>query len=182
MRLRFRIGSLLLGLAAAMSINAQESAEPSRVTIQQIRRALRFTPETTELISRTNKELIEAVKARGVDFALSKEEEWALGLMNASDELMETIRESLSTDERERLLMIREQEGLYQTFVNNYSRNDVVSRRLAAEAGREFVRRYRNDANVAQIVAFLQRAVPALERSIRFMDRPVPAPRRQRTN
>jgi hypothetical protein len=70
MRLRFLIGSLLLGLASAMSVNAQEPAESKPVTIQQIRRALRFTPETPELIAKTNQELIEAVKARGVDFAL----------------------------------------------------------------------------------------------------------------
>lgn len=185
MRVRLLIGSLLFAVATSMPSIAEglASEEPEPVTIQQVRRALRFTPETSEQIEKTNKELIAAVKARGVNFALSKEEEWALSLQNASDELVETIRRAVSAEEHERLLKIREQEGLYNEFVNNYARNDVTSRRIAADAGREFVRRYRDDTNVAEIVAFLQRAVPALERSIRFMDRPVVAPaRRRRTN
>jgi hypothetical protein len=187
MRLRFLIGSLLFGLASAMLAGAQGPGpeEPKPVTIQQIRRALRFTPETPEHIEKTNNELIQMIKARGVDFALSKEEEWALTLQNASDDLVEAIRAAVSAEEHERLLKVREQEGLYYAFVNNYARNDVTSRRIAVDAGREFVRKYRGDANVAEIVSFLQRAVPALERSIRYMDRPaapVRVPGRRRTN
>lgn len=183
MRLRFLIGSLLFGLASAMPAGAQGPGhdEPKPVSIPEIRRALRYTPETPEEIEKTNRELIEAVKARGIDFALSAEEEWALGLQEASDELIETIREALSPEERERLLKIREQEGLYNTFVNNYARNDLTSRRIAIDAGREFVRRYRTEPNVAEIVAFMQRTVPVLERSIRTFIRPVPTGRR-RTN
>jgi hypothetical protein len=177
MRLRFLIGSLLSTLVLAVCATAQGPAqeEPKPVRIQDIRRALRVTPQTPEQIGKTNRELIAAVKARGVNFALSKEEEWALGLEEASDELIKTIREALSGEERERLLKIREQEGLYFAFVNNYAQADIGSRQLAIAAGREFVRRYRDDPNVAEIIAYLQRAVPALERSIRFMQRPTRA-------
>lgn len=184
MRFKLLIGSLLFALATTVQVNAQESEVPKPVTIHQIRRALRFTPETIEQVERTNRELIRAIKERGVDFALSKEEEWSLTLQNASDELVKAIRSAISAEEHERLLKIREQEALYYAFVNNYSQNDVTSRRIAADAGREFVRRYQGDANVAEIVAFLQRAVPALERSIRFMDRrsPITIPGRRRTN
>ncbi len=179
MRRRFLIGSLLLSLLAATHIFAQKDDE-NPVTIQQIRWALNHTPEVPEQIQKTNQELIEAVRRRGVNFVLSAEEEWALSLRNASDELVETIRTATPAEERGRLLMIREQKGLYDTFVNNYSRNDVSSKRIAVDAGKEFVRRYSNDANVAEIVAFLKRAVPALERMLRYLDR---QPRgRPRTN
>jgi hypothetical protein len=174
MRLRFLIGSLLLTLLSLGYALGQPagSDEVKPVRIQEVRRALRVTPQTPEQIEKTNQELILAIKARGVNFALSEAEEWALGLEEASDELIQTIREALTSEERERLLKVREQEGLYYTFVNNYAQADVNSKLAAIEAGKEFVRRFRNDPNVAEIVAYLQRAVPALERSVRFTQRP----------
>jgi hypothetical protein len=173
MRLRFLIGSLLVTLLPAVHALGQvEHEEQAPVTIQEIRRALTHTPEIPEQLQKTNLDLIEAINSRGVDFVLLPEEEWALTLRDASPELIETIRKATPPEERDRLLKIKEQEGLYYAFVNNYSLNDVASRRIAIDAGREFVRRYGSDANVAEIVAFFQRAVPALERSLRFIRRP----------
>ncbi len=170
MRLRFVIGSFLFSLAAATNFFAQiELANP--VSIQQIRWALNHTPETPEQIRKTNAELIEAIRSRGVNFVLSPEEEWALSLRDASVELIETIRNATPVEERERLLLIRGQQGLYDTFVNNYTRPDATSRQIAVDAGKEFVRRYGRDANVAEIVAYLQRAVPMLERALRYTER-----------
>lgn len=171
MRLRFMIGSLFLMLLPAIPIVGQPTQHSASdpVTIQQIRWALNHTPEIPEQIQKTNQELIAAIASRGVNFVLSPEEEWALTLRDASDELIKAIRNATPPEERERLLSIREQEGLYYTFVSNYARNDVTSKRIALDAGKEFVRKYRNDANVAEIISYFQRAVPALERSIRFM-------------
>ncbi len=182
MRLRFLIGSLLFGSTVVVCATGPAAAqiEPKPVRIQEIRRALRVTPQIPEQIEQTNRELIAAIKARGVNFALSKEQEWALSLEEASDELLRTIREAVSDEERERLLKVREQEGLYYAFANNFAQADVNSRLVAIAAGREFVRKYSSDPNVREIITFIQRAVPALERSVRSMQRPVRT--RSRTN
>ena len=171
MRLRFMIGSLFFTLLPVISIVCQPTQHSASdpVTIQQIRWALNHTPEIPDQIQKTNQELIAAIVSRGVNFVLTPEEEWALALRDASDELIKTIRNATAPEERVRLLAVSEQEGLYYTFVNNYSREDVTSKRIALDAGKEFVRKYRNDANVAEIISYFQRAVPALERSIRFM-------------
>lgn len=170
----FLIGSLLLVplllVLAGSPVSAQAEVKPVRIS--EIRRALRFTPQTPSQIEMTNRALIDAIKLRGINFALSAEEEWALTLEEAGVELLQAIRDALPDQERERLLKVREQEGLYYAFANNYSQADVGSRLVAISAGREFIRRYRDDANVADIVTFLQRAVPALERSIRTVRRP----------
>ena len=174
MRLRFSVGSLLFSFSVAVCTTVgQIPDDPRPVRIQEIRRALRVTTQTPEQIEKTNRELIEAVRTRGVNFALSKEQEWALGLEEASEELLKAIREAVPEQERQRLIKAREQEGLYYAFANNYSQSDINSRLVAIAAGREFVRRFRDDPNVAEIVAYLQRAVPALERSIRLIQRPV---------
>lgn len=170
MRLRFLIGSLLATFPLLVCAVAQPPApdEPKPVRIQEVRRALRFTLQTPEEIEKTNQELIAAIEARGVNFALSEAEAWALGLEEASDELLKTIREALTPEERERLLKVREQEGLYYTFLNNHSQADVNSKQVAVNAGREFLRKYSGDPNVTEMVTYIQRALPALERSIRF--------------
>ncbi|MGE0655692.1 MAG: hypothetical protein AB7P09_08710 [Pyrinomonadaceae bacterium] len=181
MRLRFVIGSLLFGLVTVAQISAQPPARPtsSPVTIQDIRRSLRFTPEIPAHIQRTNSELIAAIKLRGVDFALSKEEEWALGLMEASDDLIAAIRNSMSPEERERRLRAREQEGIYYTFAQNQGRSDVASKRIAAAAGRDFLARYSSDASVAEKVSYIRKTLPALDRSIRTLERSVRRTRRR---
>ena len=181
MQFRFLMCLVLLSSAFAVPLAAQETEErPQRpVTKREIRVSLALSPETEEGIEDTNKELISKIKERGVDFALSREEEWSLQLQDASEELIRAIRDALPAEAREQLLKKTEQNELYSAFSRNYTRTDPNSRLIAVAAGKEFLRRYRNDTDVSDKVAFLQRTIPGLERSIPRMVTPVVRGRRR---
>jgi hypothetical protein len=181
MQFRFLVCLVLLSSAFAVPLAAQETEErPQRpVTKREIRVSLALSPETEEGIEDTNKELISKIKERGVDFALSREEEWSLQLQDASEELIRAIRDALPAEAREQLLKKTEQNELYSAFSRNYTRTDPNSRLIAVAAGKEFLRRYRNDTDVSDKVAFLQRTIPGLERSIPRMVTPVVRGRRR---
>ena len=168
MQFRILIRIVLLSAALAVPLGAQEIDQGSDkpVTKREVRVTLRLAPETLEGIEAANKELIEKIRERSVDFALTREEEWSLSLQDASDELIQTIHDALPPEERERLLKRVQQDGLYLTFLANQSRPDANSRLIAVAAGKEFLQRYRNDGTVRDKIALLEKAVPALERSI----------------
>jgi len=167
---------MVLALPLAGQETGRKPASP--VSIREVRVSLRLAVQTPEGIELENKLLIEKIRDRSVDFALTREEEWSLQLQDASDELIETIRNALTQEEREQLLKKTRQEGLYLTFIANQSRPDANSRLIAVAAGREFLQRYRNDQNVREKVAMLQRTLPALERSIPRMRTPARGRRR----
>jgi len=181
MQFRILIRLVLLSIALAVPFAAQELEHESQnpVTKREVRAYLRLSPETDEGIEKTNKRLIGEIKERGVDFALSKEEEWSMQLQDASDELIETIRNAVSPVERERMIRNDEKDGLYLTFSRNYTRTDPNSRLIAVAAGKEFLRRFRSDQTVRDKVAFLDKAIPSLERSIPRMVTPVVRGRRR---
>ena len=183
MKFQILIRCAVLSIAFAVPLAAQEEAQEKPVTKREVSVSLRLAPDSPEGIEDTNKELIEQIKERGVDFALSFEEEWSLQLQDASDELIETIRKALTPQERERRLKRTEQLGFYNMFLNNYARPDLTSKRIAVIAGREFVQRYKGDAEAAEKVRLVEQNLPSLERSIRGMDRPIYRGRgRPRTN
>lgn len=175
MLFKILIGCLLLSIGLLMPISAQELTPNANgpVTSDEVSTILSRSPQTPEAIEKTNRELIAAIESRSVDFALTKEQEWSLKLLEASDELIEAIRTALTPEEREWKLKIAEQERLYYAFANNYKINQIESRREALEAGKEFIRRFSDDEWVGDIVIYMKRAIPQLERSIRFLERSV---------
>ena len=158
----------LLLAAAATAANAQLKAN-GPVTLAELRSILNRAEKAPELIAPTNKELIAAIERRGVDFVLTPEEEWALRLREASDELIAKLREAVDPAEREYRLRVQRQQNLYDTFARNVSSGDLASRSAALSAARDFVADYADDANVAQIVAYMRRTLPGLERSVQAM-------------
>lgn len=177
---RILVRCVLLSIAFAVPLSAQDEEREDPVTKREVGAWLRFAPDTPAGIEEANQELIDAIKARGVDFVLSPVEEWSLQLQDASDELIKTIREAHEPEERERLLKRSAQQGISNAFLTNYKRPDLTSRSIAVAAGREFIHRYKNDADVRDIVELMQKSLPTLERSIRGMSRP--ARGRIRTN
>jgi hypothetical protein len=173
MRVFFCFRCLLLIIVLVVPLIAQEQkpdgAEP--VTKDEIRSLLEASQDSPEAIEQSNRELLAAVRARGVDFALSKEEEWSLDLLEASDELLEAIRAALSQEERELRLKIAELKRLYYQFANNYRKLDIASQTAALEAGKEFVRRFGEDKRLKDIVAYMTRTIPQLESMVRNLTR-----------
>jgi len=160
---------LLLSVLAGLTFAQAKPEGP--VTLAELRSILTRAEESDELIEPTNRELIAAIEERGVDFVLTPEEEWALQLREASDELIEAIRDAVNPVEREYRLKVAKQESLYLAFAQNFSRNDLTAKNTALTAGREFLSEYSDDPNVAQIVTFMRRQLPLLERTVQALQR-----------
>ena len=160
---------LLLNVFAALNFAQPKPEGP--VTLAEVRSMLTRAEDSDKLVASTNRELIAAIEERGVDFVLTPEEEWALQLREASDELIEAIRSAVNPAERAFRLRVAKQEGLYLAFAQNFSRPDLTAKNTALNAGREFIAEYSDDPNVAQIVTFIQRQLPSLERSVEALAR-----------
>ena len=158
---------LLLGVAAAAAQAQLKANGP--VTLAELRSILSRAEKSADQIAPTNKELIDAVEARGIDFVLTPEEEWALRLREASDELIVTLRKAFDPEEREFRLRVARQQNLYNTFVSNFNSSDLSAKTAAMNAARDFVADYADDSNVTQIIAYMRRTLPSLERSVQMM-------------
>ncbi|MGE3170965.1 MAG: hypothetical protein AB7G18_18920 [Pyrinomonadaceae bacterium] len=173
----------LVSIIFAVRASSQPADDGVRpMSKADIRRAFRPAFDSEEEIRRTNQTLIQAVRSRGVDFVLSREEEWSLRLRDASDELIAAIRDAVPENEREARLRQREQESLYNTFATTFSQNDLNSKRTALSAANRFVEAYGDDPSLSEIVRFMKRSMPGLERSIRILERPVRSRGRRRAN
>ena len=168
MRYQSLLCLFLLPFVIAVTANAQ--SEPTNpVTLYELRNGLTVAERSEELIASVNRDLIAAVKRRGVDFVLTPEEEWSLKLLEASDELVAAVHGAIDPAEREFRLNVRRQQALYTAFATNYKGLDLASRQAALTAAREFVGLYAKDPNVAEIVTFMQRNLPRLEQSVAML-------------
>jgi hypothetical protein len=78
------------------------------------------------------------------------------------------------------MLKATEQKRLYEAFTYNYRQRDLISRRTALDAGKEFIARYKDEPMWKEVVTFINRQIPQLERSVQRLER---NPRvRRRTN
>lgn len=168
----------LLSIALAIPAAAQEDDHDPPVTKREISVSLRLAGDLPENLEKTNRELIEEIRDRGVNFALSTEEEWALQLQDASPELIVAIREALAPAERQAVLDNTQRDGLYNAFMTNRGREDVASKQIAIASGKEFIRRYRSDPSQANTIRLMERTIPTLERSVRTPIRITPSRRR----
>ncbi|MGE3465449.1 MAG: hypothetical protein AB7J13_00835 [Pyrinomonadaceae bacterium] len=171
MRFRVLIGILLLNLGFAVPFWAQPDQGTAPVTRREVRRWLNVTQDDPVLSQEANEELIAAIRTRGVNFVLTPEEEWAFQLLEASDELIEAIRDAVPADQREAMIRATQQRRLYDAFASNYRLTDINSRRTALDAGKEFVQRYRGDPELKDVVSFINRYLPQLQRSVQMMER-----------
>ncbi|MEQ1762468.1 MAG: hypothetical protein ABL984_04895 [Pyrinomonadaceae bacterium] len=163
---RAQLHLLIVILLSAGAIFAQTATDTKPVTKSDIFAALETAKSSDELLKKTNVDLVAAINERGVNFVLTPEEEWQLGMRDASDELLAAIREAVDPKEREARIAANQQQSLYTEFATNYNANDLAGRQTAVRAGREFVQLYADDPNVAEIVTFMQRNLPRLEQSV----------------
>ncbi|MFZ1699483.1 MAG: hypothetical protein WBO10_10505 [Pyrinomonadaceae bacterium] len=172
MRLRILIGIIILNLGLVLPTAAQpDDGVRGPVTRREVRRWLNFTQDDPVLSQEANETLIDEIHHRGVSFVLTPEEEWAFQLLEASTDLIEAIREAVPAEQREAMIKATQQRRLYDAFATNYRLNDLNSRRTALDAGKEFVKLFRNDPSVKDAVSFINRYIPNLQRSVDMMDR-----------
>jgi septum formation inhibitor MinC len=91
-------------------------------------------------------------------------------MRDASDELLDAIRDAVDPAEREFRIKVDRQQRLYTTFATSYNASDLASRSAAVSAAREFLQDYGNDQNVAEIATFMRRNLPRLEQGVRMME------------
>lgn len=166
-RAHLQLFLVLLLTAGAVSAQIVDSGP---VTRSEVLSALEAARESADLLRKANLDLVGAIAKRGVDFVLTPEEEWQLGMRDASDELLKAIRDAVDPKEREARINADRQQRLYNEFAANYNSNDLTSRRAALNAAREFVSLYAGDVNVGEIVTFMQRNLPRLEQSVNMME------------
>jgi hypothetical protein len=178
---RAHLQLFLVVLLAAGSLSAQAPTDTKPVSKSDIFVALEVGKESPELLKKTNAELIAAINERGVDFVLTPEEEWQLGMRDASEELLKAIREAVDPKERDARITANRQQRLYNEFSAGYNSNDLSSRRAALIAAKEFVSLYGTDQHVSEIVTFMQRNLPRLEQSVSMMEQRETAMERARS-
>lgn len=166
---RAHLQLFLVILVAVANVAAQSSSDSTPLSKSEVLAALETSKGSEELIKKTNAELIAAIAARGVDFVLTPEEEWQMEMRDASDDLLEAIRNAVDPKEREQRINIDRQQRLYTTFATNFNSNDYAGKSSALTAAREFVGLYANDASVAEIVTFMQRNMLRLEQTVNMM-------------
>jgi hypothetical protein len=160
---------LLLLIALAAVTIAQSPSGNGPVSKSEVFAALEASTESEELLKKANNDLIAAIAKRGVDFVLTPEEEWQLSMRDASEELLDAIRNAIDPAEREQRIKIDQQQRLYTTFATNFNSNEYAGKSAALSAAREFVGLYADDANVKEIVTFMQRNLPRLEQSVNML-------------
>ena len=149
---------VLFGFFNTQQVYGQQ--EVKYVTVCQVFDNLVFGLRFNNNIAEINKWLIKQIQERGVDFKLeSKEEENSFRKIGASDLLIKAIRENYSKE-------LEEKSDLYKKFTENYASKNPEQLKIAIESGKEFVKRYREDESVKEIVDYLVKTIPALERRI----------------
>lgn len=171
MPLRILIILILLSLVPVAYSQTVPLENDRPLTRREVRRWLTITQDDPEMSAQANLDIIAAIEQRGVDFALTPEQEWSFQLLEASDELIQAIRNGLPADQRQAILDAADKRNLYNSFLGNYARADLASRKTAYEAGQEFVRRYRADSSVRDQINFINRLLPQIDRAIRILER-----------
>lgn len=167
---RAHLQLFLLILLAAAAVVAQTPVSNAPLTKSEVFATLEASSESEELLNKANLELIAAIAERGVDFVLTPIEEWQLSMRDASEELLDAIRNAIDPEEREFRINIERQQQLYLTFATNFNANDLAGRSAALSAAREFLQDFGNDENVAEIVNFMKRNMPRMEQGVRMME------------
>ena len=62
---------------------------------------------------------------------------------------------------------VEAKQAVYKKFTDNYASKDIAQRKLAVEAGKEYVQKYGSCADDKDIVAYLNKTVPGIEAGIR---------------
>lgn len=112
-----------------------------------------FTSRISKSSDAVNREILSAIKERGVVACLTPEDINLLSQAGASDELIDQIQKQSPPE-------LIDQERLYQLFLDNVTAwNDEKKKELSLSAGREFLSKYWCDPDARIYVRYLARVV-----------------------
>lgn len=132
------------------------------LNLNSIQLKLVFTSRIIETTEEINEQLIKDIKERKVNFILSSEDEESLKKAGASEALIRVIRENLPKEIKEKIVLTNEKVALYRKFTDNYDGN-VSQKKIAIDAAKEYVKRYRDDKDDKEIIAYFTKVIPELE-------------------
>lgn len=110
-------------------------------------------------INEANRLLIKQIQERGVNFKLELEEEKSFRKIGASDLLIKAIRENFSKE-------FQYQIDLYKKFTDNYAGKTIEQKKIAIDAGKEFIEKFGDEEDNKDIIEYLKKVIPELERRI----------------
>ncbi len=122
--------------------------KPKPITLDEIISKLTLNSQNEKSADENNRQPIEEISERKVNFSLDEQGEKSLKKAGASDLLITAIYLN-STNK------IEEQKVLYQSFVDNYS-GSLQQRKIALEAAKEFVRKYSDDKESEKIIEYFK--------------------------
>ncbi len=160
---------LLIFIINQQSVQAQQE---NPLNLSLIRKTLFLRFRLGESNEEINGKLIAEINIRKVDFILTSEDEEVLKKAGGSDLLIKAIRGNLPKEVETKLIRIEEQKILYTKFTDNYN-GTVEKKKIAIEAGKEFIKRYSDDRSVKEIIDYLVINVPQLEKFFCCVD-PIP--------
>ena len=150
----FILIGLFIFLIGEQEVQCQQKMK--YVTSEIVLDNLIFGLRLTKSIDEINRRLIEQIKKYKVDFTLRSEEEKAFKRIGASDLLIKAIRENYSK-------ILQDQIILYKRFTDNYN-GTLEQKKIALEAAKEFVEKYRDDADSKDIIEYFRKFIPAFEK------------------
>lgn len=149
-------------LVHAQSIVSNIKKEPP-FNLQEIRTRLIFRSSVKETDKQANENLISELNKRGIGFMVLPDDEKLLRKAGANDRLIKVIKD-LSEKIEPRL---KEKNLLYQVFLDNYSKTSSEQKMVAIDAANEFIKKFGNDEDCAEIVRYLKVWIPRTEKNLR---------------
>jgi hypothetical protein len=152
----FILIGLFIFLIGEQEVQGQQKKK--YLTVEDILVKLVFKSRFNKTIAEINKQLIENVQERKVDFTLDSEDENSLKRIGASDLLIKAIRENFSK-------ILQDQIILYKKFTDNYA-GSFEQKKIALEAAKEFIKKYSDDVDFKDIIEYFKRNIPVMEKSL----------------
>jgi predicted DNA-binding protein len=147
---------------------AQE--KPNYVTFDEILNNLNLSSKTKKSNAEINRQIIEQIIEKKVDFILTKEDEEKLRKVGGNKTLFETINVNIPQDVKKKRLLEQEMQVVYKKFTDNYDGQTSVQRKIAIEAAKVFLQKYSDNPDVKEIIEYFKKYIPQAERLIRQME------------
>lgn len=156
---------------AVLAQDKEKVSPETPLTYKAIRQKLIFRSRVRETDAEISRKVLTEVARRKVDFVLTPEEADSLKAIGASKELIEAIKSSVPKERLVEIERLNEMTRLYNLYTDNFYKKTEKELKIAIEAGKEFIRRYKNDPEVKTQVDYLKSNIPILCKWL--YDRPV---------
>jgi hypothetical protein len=156
----FKVIFLFTGLLVFANQQTVFCQQTEPINLSDITTKLALISQINKSAGEINRQLIEEVIKRKVNFNVDEKLVETLKKAGANELLIKTIRENLSKK--------LEQFILYKRFTDNYDGN-LEQRKLALEAAKEFVKKYGDEKEHKEIIDYFNYAIPFFEKHLKKM-------------